>query len=202
MSMKTWAVALCAILALAGCSRTWEVNYDQNINPDVSQDWRVETIVSVVPESLTVSDSNTYAPSGDIVWWGEPFGDRREQVARIFDEGIAAGTADLNGDRPVRITATVERFHAVTPAAVAAAPAAVHNIRYRIQVFDVATSLPLTANVPITADLEAYVGAAAMASAIRGEDQRVRIVNHIAEVTRGWIGSGPDQRRTFRSIGR
>ena len=108
----------------------------------------------------------------------------------------------MDGTNPVTITATVERFHAVTPAAVAGAPAAVHNIRFRLQVFDAATAEPLTDSVEIVADLEAYVGSAAMASAIRGEDQRSRIVTHLTDVTRGWLGYGPDQRRTFQSIGK
>ena len=39
-------------------------------------------------------------------------------------------------------------------------------------------------------------------AAIEGNTQRVRIVDHIARVTAGWFGMGPDQRRKFTSIGR
>lgn len=202
MGLRAWITGLCAVLMLAGCSREWVVDYPSDVSADVSRDWRLAAVIAVVPDTLKVSNSNTYAPGGDIVWWGEPFGDRRAQVARIFDEAISAGAGELNGAQPVTITATVERFHAVTPAAVAAAPAAVHNIKFRLQVFDAATAEPLTEPVPIVADLEAYVGSAAMASAIRGEDQRSRIVEHLTAITRGWLGFGPDQRRTFQSIGR
>ena len=45
-------------------------------------------------------------------------------------------------------------------------------------------------------------GAAAVTAAMQGDTQRVRIVNHLARVTRGWLGVGPDQRRTFTSFGR
>ena len=202
MGVRAWALGLCAIVVLSACSRQWEVSYPQDVNPEVSRDWQLAAVVAVVPDTLKVSNNNTYAPGGDIVWWGEPYGDRRVQVAQIFDEAVSAGAAEMDGANPVTITATVERFHAVTPAAVAAAPAAVHNIRFRLQVFDAATAEPLTDSVEIVADLEAYVGSAAMASAIRGEDQRSRIVAHLTEVTRGWLGYGPDQRRTFQSIGR
>lgn len=202
MGAKAWAIGLCAVLVLSGCSREWSVSYPQDIDPDVSRDWQLASVISVVPDTLKVNENNTYAPSGDIVWWGEPYGDRRLQVAQIFDEAVSAGAAELDGSRPVTITATVERFHAVTPAAVAAAPAAVHNIEFSLQVFDAESAVPLTEPVPITADLEAYVGSAAMASAIRGEDQRSRIVMHLTDVTRGWLGYGPDQRRNFKSVGR
>jgi hypothetical protein len=202
MAVKTWLVGFCAILMLAGCSREWRVDYPQDIEAEVSREWRLAAVVSVVPDTLRVSNSNSYAPGGDIVWWGEPYGDRRAQVARIFEEAVRAGASELQGERPVTVTATVQRFHAVTPAAVAAAPAAVHNIIFRIQVFDTRTAEALTEPVEIEADLEAYVGTAAMASAIRGEDQRTRIVSHLTAIIRGWLGYGPDQRRTFQSIGR
>ncbi len=187
---------------LAGCSGTWEVSYDDNLDPDVTRNWRLDETLIVVPEKLTVSNANTFAPNADIVWHGEPFGNRRAQVASILREGIRRGAGDLKGKRDVTIAATLVHFHAVTPAAVARAPAAGHNIAYEVQVIDSKTGTPLTERQLIQADLEAFVGAAAVASAINGESQKVRIVNHLARVTRGWLGFGPDQRRRFSSVGR
>ena len=202
MTIKTWALGLLALFTLSACGGEWGVRYEQTVPADVSRDWRLEEVISVVPDDLKVNENNTFAPGGDIVWWGEPFGDRRAQVAKIFDEGVTAGASALDGSRPVTITTNVSRFHAVTPAAVARAPGAVHNIVYTMQVSDTSTGEPLTALVEFTADLEAYVGDAAVAAAIEGRSQRVRIVDHIAAVTRGWLGLGPDQRRTFQSFGR
>lgn len=187
---------------LAGCAGQWKVDYAASPDPAVSRTWRLKEVIAIVPDSLKVSNANTFAPSGDIVWHGEPFGDRRAQVAKIFEEAISLGARELQGARPVTITAEVQRFHGVTPAAVARAPSAVHSIRYLIQVRDAATGSPLTEKVEIEADLEAYVGAAAIAAAIGGDTERVRVVSHIANVTRGWLGFGPDQRRTFSGIGR
>ena len=82
------------------------------------------------------------------------------------------------------------------------APAAVHNIKYVAQVFDAETGEPLTEPESIAADLEAFVGASAVTAALEGNTQRVRIVNHLARVNRGWLGIGPDQRRTFSGLGR
>ncbi len=202
MGVKAWAIALCAILVLAGCSRTWQVAYDEPIDGEVSSDWQLAAVIVVVPDTLSVSENNRYAPRADIVWWGEPAGDRRVQVARILDEAVGDAASQLSGSQRVTVTATLERFHAVTPAAVARAPSAVHNIRFRLQVFDAQTSAPLTEPTTIEADLEAYTGEAATASAVRGEDQRTRIVTHLTKVVSGWLGNGPDQRRTFESMGR
>jgi hypothetical protein len=187
---------------LAGCSSQWNVDYTDGIDPAISKNWNVRRVQVIVPESLTVSDANTYAPNADIVWHGDLSGDRRKQVADILRQGLAAGATSLDGPRAVAISARLEHFHAVTPAAVARAPAAVHNIAYVIQVFDNQTGDPITQPERIEADLEAYVGSAAITAAIQGQTQRVRIIDHIANVTRGWLGAGPDPRRTFSSIGR
>lgn len=187
---------------LAGCGGTWKVAYDQGLSANVTRGWHVHGISVDVPSTLSVSESNTFAPNADIVWHGEPLGNRRAQVASIIREGIRNGTSGLNGRRGVNIGARLVHFHAVTPAAVSRAPGAVHNIAYQIQVQDQRTGEPLSDVETIQADLEAYVGSAAVTAAINGQTQRVRIVNHLALVTRGWLGIGPDQRRSFDGIGR
>lgn len=195
-------VAAAAFAFLAGCSGQWNVDYDDGVEAGVSKSWHLHRVQVIIPDELTVSDANTYAPNADIVWHGDLSGDRREQVASILRDGLTKGASSLNGPRGIAISARLEHFHAVTPAAVARAPAAVHNIAYTIQVFDDVTGAAITQPERIEADLEAYVGSAAIAAAIQGQSQRVRIVDHIANVTRGWLGAGPDQRRTFQSIGR
>ena len=120
----------------------------------------------------------------------------------IVEDGIRAGSIGLPGDRDVTILARVQHFHAVTPAAIARSPGAVHNVAYRVQVFDSKTAEPLTEAQNIQADLEAFVGDAAIVAEIQGQGQRVRLVDHISKVTAGWLGIGFDQRRVFDSIGR
>ena len=191
-----------AALLLGGCAGRWRVAYDQGVDPAMSKGWRLKDVRVVIPSELTVSHANTFAPNADIVWHGEPFGNRGAQVAAILREGVTLGARELRGSRRVTVEARLAQFHAVTPAAIARAPAAVHNISYTLQVFDARSGAALTKRELIQADLEAYVGAAAVAAAINGNSQRLRIVNHIGRVTRGWLGLGTDQRRTFDSVGR
>lgn len=201
MHRRNLLLGAAALVGLAGCSQ-WQVDYQTGLDPALTRTWLLDDVIVTAPDDLRVNENNTYAPSGDIVWHGEPYGDRRAQVAKIVEEGIRAGASDLGGAIPVVIVARVEQFHAVTPAAVARAPSAVHNIDYVIQVLDARDAQPLTAQQNIEADLEAYTGNAAIAAAVSGQSQRVRIVDHIARVTRGWLGFGPDQRRSFTSMGR
>ena len=190
------------MLGLAACGTNWTIDYDTGVDAQVSKTWHVHNIRVTVPDSLTVSNNNTFAPNADIVWHGEPQGNRRAQVSAILREGISRGTRGLRGPRGVDISVSLRHFHAVTPAAVARAPGAVHNISYVAQVFDNATGKAVTEPEVISADLEAYVGDAAVIAAIQGQTQRVRIVDHLTRVTRGWLGTGPDPRARFSGVGR
>ncbi len=187
---------------LAGCGGRWSTDFDAPLPGEVSRGWTVARVEVAVPPELSVSDSNLIAPRADIVWHGDPAGDRRAQVAAVIRDGVLQGTSDLAGPRPVAIGVTLSRFHAVTPRAVSAAPSAVHDIVYTMQVFDAETATPLTPATRIMADLEALTGSAAVVAAQEGRTQKARIRSHIAQVTRAWLGIGPDVRRTFVSLGR
>ena len=75
---------------------------------------RVSSFTVVVPETLTVSEQNTYDPSTDIVWRGDPFGDRFPQVQAIVESGVQKGISKLTGDVPVTLDIVVWRFHSQT----------------------------------------------------------------------------------------
>ena len=202
MHRRTVLVAFAALIGLVGCAGNWKVDYDAGVGEDVSRNWRVADIQVRVPDELTLSENNSLAPNADIVWHGEERGDRKAQVKAILDEAFAAAVSDMNGQTPVILVARLGHFHAVTPAAVSRAPAAVHNMSFAVRIFDAKTHEPLTESEWVRADLEAYVGASAVTAALEGNTQRVRIVRHLTAVMRGWLGVGPDQRREFHSIGR
>ena len=199
--MRNKLLSLCLVL-LAGCSGSWKTDYETGIETSVSKAWNVREVVVSIPSDLTTTETNTYAPNADIVWHGDPLGDRRQQVAAIMQNGIALGARTLRGRQSVNLSVTLQEFHALTPIARSQAPSAVHNISYIIQVFDRRTGEPLTEPELIRADLEAYVGEAAFEAFTQGETQKVRITRHLKEVTASWLGAGPDVRRTFNSTGR
>ncbi|MEM8631737.1 MAG: DUF6778 family protein [Pseudomonadota bacterium] len=199
---KSVIAAVLAMVLLAGCAGRFETDYPTAAPSDVVATWALGNVRVALPQDLDVNEANTFAPRGDIVWHGDPTtGDRRAQVESIVEDGVRKGASGLSGTDPVSIGVTVMRFHAVTPRAVNSAPGAVHNVVFSAQVFD-STGAPLTAPTVIQADLEAFVGSAAVVAAQEGQTQRVRITDHIAAVTAAWLGIGPDVRRSFRSWGR
>ncbi len=190
-----------AALALVGCT-TIRVDYADGVSADVSRSWNVTDVTVTIPDTLTVSERNSYAPDADIVWYGDPPGDRRAQVEQVLKDGLLAGTSVLMGNRPVVLRTQLIEFHAVTPRSVARAPGAIHNISFFAWIEDAGTGERITEPEVINADLEAFVGAAAIIAVQQGQTQKVRIEAHLAEVIQGWLGAGPDPRKAVRAIGR
>ncbi len=205
MSAKLAAAALSGFLALTGCGGTngWETSYGDVVPPEAASNWRINSVEVIVPETLTVSEENSYAPDADIVWRGDPPGDRHAQVDEILTEAVKKGATGLKGSQPVNLVIEVVTFHAVTEKTrYGLENAGVHNITFTAQVVDARTGAPLTPKDTIRADLIAFSGDEALAAEARGETQRKRIVNHVANVIAGWLGVGSDVRGSFMRAGR
>ena len=142
---------------------------------------RVEEIKVSVPSTLIVSELNSYYPPGDIVWRGDPHGDRYEQVKAIFEDGLARGTADLKGDVPVILDVEVERFHSVTEKT-RYSIGGVHSIRFKLAIRDANTGELLREPSVVKADLNAYGGQRAIEAEQQGQTQKVRVTDHLSNV--------------------
>lgn len=202
---KFRTLLLCATVALAGCVgvRTFETSYDEPVSAQVSRGWSVVDVAVSVPDSLTVSEEHTYEPDADIVWREDPIGDRHPQVAAIMKAAIARGASGLKGQRPVRIEATMSRFHALTfeSEALNVAGVGVHNVNFTIKVVDARTGAVLAGPTDIDASLPALTGAEMIKARVRGESQKSQISAHVAATIAGWLGIGPDQRDSFVRAG-
>lgn len=188
-----------ALLGLASCSSAFLVDYTP-VTPEVSRSWSVEAINVAVPSELTVNATNYMIPSEDIVWYGEQVGDKRHQVAAILKDGLVEGSAPLRGSVPVIWDVELIKFHALTPKAFYHAPSGtgVESVRFKITVIDARTRTVLVPEQIIAADGPARVAAD---EGSRGYAERRRIVQKIAETTRGWLGIGYDNRRSFQRLG-
>lgn len=201
--LKPAFLAVGLALSVAGCAGSnWETAYEQ-VDPAQSANWRLAAVDVSAPETLTTSEVNSYTPDFDIVWHGEPYGDRRAQAAAIVTEGIERGARSaLNGRENVRIVATITQFHAITPKVRGMDDVGVHNIQYTVQVFDARSGAALTEPQNIKAEFPALVGKAGDEADAAGNTQRVQIVNHIAAVTQNWLGKGADPRGKYSRLGR
>lgn len=142
-----------------------------------------------VPRSLKVSEANRYLPGGDIVWRGDPPGDRHAQVAAILDEGLGRGVSGMPvGAVPVVLDVELTRFHALSEKA-RYTIGGVHAIQFTYTLRDPATGAALTEPTFVKADFRALGGQKAIAAERQGITQKVRITGHLAHVIREELGS-------------
>jgi len=141
----------------------------------------VRNVTIRVPDTLEVSEQNRYYPSGDIVWRGDPPGDRRLQVKAIFEEGIGRGAATLTGPSVVDLDIEVLRFHALTQKA-RYSIGGVHSIKFAVTLINPETGELLGPARIVQADLKAFGGEGAIQAEEQGFNQKYRITNHLANV--------------------
>lgn len=141
----------------------------------------VAAVTVSVPDSLRVSEANMFYPVADIVWRGEPRGDRHEQVRAIFEEAFAAGTQTLHQGRAVVVSIVVDRFHCLTEKA-RYTVGGVHSLKFSLTVRDAATGELLDGPRVVVADIKASGGAIAVQEEADGITQRIVILQRLQDV--------------------
>lgn len=172
-----------AAVSLSACMgsdiATREMPLDQALaTPNLTAMVPAYNLVSVdvtVPAELSVSEANRYYPVADIVWRGDPMGDRHQQIKAIMDQGFANAAADMNDGRAVKVDVVVKRFHSLTEKA-RFTVGGVHNVIFDMTVYDAETGELVIPIEQVEMDLPAYGGTRAMDAERRGETQKVRLV--------------------------
>jgi hypothetical protein len=149
----------------------------------VPRDYALADVVVSVPERLTVSEANGYMPIADIVWRGDPLGDRRAQIAAIMKTAFETGAGYLDGARPVIAEIEIRRWHSITERA-RYTTGGRHNIDFILTVRDAASGEVLEAPRLVDADLPALGGQAAIRAEQMGMGQKVRLTAHLGMVAR------------------
>ncbi len=142
--------------------------------PVPAPSYNVTAVNVVVPTTFTVSEANSYKPRADIVWRGDPMGNRYDQVATLMQNAISAGVAGMDGTRDVILNIQVERFHALTEKA-RYTVGGTHDIRFMLSVVDVETGVVLDGPRLVVSELAALGGRTAIQAEANGQTQKVRI---------------------------
>lgn len=201
MTILKTVTALGLVAGLSACGATQGVSRNQPLDVpgmaggtvDVAsalRDINVNSFRMVVPESLSVSESNGYYPIADIVWRGDPLGNRQQQISDIFTTAFEGGAAQLSGARPVDVQVVLARFHSVTDRT-RWTVGGTHSIRFYLTVRDAATGAIMIDRQYIEADLPAFGGGDAFRAEQRGETQKVRVTAHLTNVLRDVIRGLP-----------
>ncbi len=186
MKMKTPAIVLVLTLVLSACSPGGGGGlFNASAGPaktvDVTQlpSMRVVGVTITVPKTLTVSEADTYKPVADIVWRGDPYGDRYAQIKAIFEDGIGRGVRALQGDLPVVVHIEVRKFHALTERT-RYSIGGTHAIDFLLSVTNGRTGEVIIPPYLVRSKLRGYGGEQALAAERIGLTQKVRITAHLA----------------------
>jgi hypothetical protein len=149
--------------------------------PVSSTPYQVAGVSILVPDSLRVSEANVFYPIADIVWRGEPRGDRHVQVQNIFAEAMGRVSGNLTSGRPVLVEVEVTRFHCLTEKT-RYTVGGTHSLHFNLTLRDAATGAVIEGPRAVIADVKASGGSIAVAEEAQGLTQRVVVVNRLAEV--------------------
>lgn len=178
-------LAVATALTLSACATTEtvsrSVSHDYSVARTTPVDFQVEDINVTVPSRLRVSEANLFYPIADIVWRGDVMGNRHEQVAAIFEEGMARGAKSVRGHDKVVVDVQVLRFHSLTERA-RYTVGGVHSIKFVMTVRDAHTGDAIMETKVVRADLDGFGGSRAIAADHNGMTQKVRITAHLAQV--------------------
>lgn len=141
----------------------------------------VVDVVITVPTSLRVSEADTWYPNADVVWRGEPRGNRLDQVARIFEEASSRGTSRLKSGLPVIAEVEVTRFHCVTEKT-RNSIGGTHSMQFMLTIRHAETGEVLDGPRLVIADTKAAGGSKAIAEDYAGRTQRVVVVERLTQV--------------------
>ena len=136
-----------------------------------------------VPQSLRVSEANVFYPIADIVWRGEPIGNRHTQVASIFREAATKATVAMTKGPQVVVDLEVTRFHSVTEKT-RYTVGGTHSMHFQLTVLDAQTGAIIDGPRAIVADVKAAGGAQAVAEEQMGRTQRVVVVERLMAALR------------------
>ena len=162
----------------------------------------VTDIRVTVPDSLKVSEANSFYPGGDIVWREDPPGDRHAQVGKIVENALRKGVEAMEpGVVPAVLDVEVTRFHALSEKT-RYSIGGVHAIQFTIVLRNPETGIAYGPPHFVKADFRGLGGQAAIAAEARGVTQKVRITERLAHVIQAELsGEGGYQATNLGLIG-
>lgn len=147
----------------------------------LQRNYSVAEVTYSVPQDISVSEGNGYYPTTDVVWRGDPIGDRPAQIGAMFEEAIARNQPNLQGELPVIVDLTLIRFHGVTERT-RFSVGGVYDIKFDMTIRDALTGFVIEPPRRIHVDLAAPGGIGAILAEQRGQTEKVRVTDFLTIV--------------------
>ena len=197
--MKLVKVTTAAVLAasLAACSSPDFASRNAPLDvpalagstQELQRSYSVTQMNFGAPTDLNISEGNGYYPFADVVWRGDPIGDRVEQIAAMFQTALDRNADDISGTIPVTVDLQLVRFHGVTERT-RFSVGGVYNIKFMMTVRHAETGAVIEEPRLVVANLSAPGGAAAIMAEQRGQTEKVRVTDFLTQVMRDELTGG------------
>lgn len=172
------------MFVLAACSGG--LMQQGTLRPDIQRSYDLQGLrFSALPD-LTVSEQESFYPTADVVWRGDPSGDRIAQIGAMFETAVARNRAVLNGDVPVDIAVTLVRFHGVTNRT-RYTVGGVYHVVFDLTVLDARTSAVIEPARRVVGALDAPGGTTAVQLDESGQTQKVRVTDFLTGLLRAQL---------------
>ncbi|MBO6853383.1 MAG: hypothetical protein JJ872_06410 [Marivivens sp.] len=186
--MVRFIALLTLALGIAGCTTTVDTAsratpLDMPLTADAGsfqRSYAVQDVQVMVPESLSVSEANSYYPIADIVWRGDLFGDRHQQIELMFENAASLGAETLEGDIPVIVQVVISRFHGVTERTRFSVGGSYHMV-FDMTVLNAETGVVIEGPRTIDLNLAAPGGQAAIELERMGQTEKVRVTTFLTQ---------------------
>lgn len=151
--------------------------------PDVTRDYRLAGLNFATLPGLQVSEANSYYPQADIVWRGDPSGDRVAQIEALFVEAARRNmTTDVkDSNRAVAMDVTLVRFHGLTNRT-QFSTGGVYNIIFDLAIRDAGTGEVIEPARRVVANLDAWGGNTNAQLEAQGITQKMRVTDFLTTV--------------------
>ncbi len=167
--------------ALAACAPVMLPQGDPR--PDVERNYRLVGLQFAALPDLRVSEANNYYPQADIVWRGDPVGDRIAQIEALFTEAARRNMSQdiKNSDRRVVLDVTLVRFHGLTRRT-QFSTGGVYNIIFDLAIRDAGTGAVIEPARRVVANLDAWGGNTNAQLEEQGITQKIRVTDFLTTV--------------------
>lgn len=191
--MKRLVFAIAILTGLAGCGGSNvldmvpafdSTSHEDGLTPEQSAAIQkaVTAFEIVVPDTLRVSEADTLFPRADLVWRGDPPGERHEQVAAIFTDAaktvVGPSTKAKSG---LILVIEVTRFHGLTERA-RYSFGGNYSLRFDVTLRDAATGAVVAGQRNVKADTRASGGIRALSDDLKGRTEKVVVTERLVNV--------------------
>lgn len=144
----------------------------------LERDYSLESMTFSTLEGITVSEEEIFYPGGDVVWRGDPPGDRLLQIQAMFEEAASRNIAALNGSVPIDIDVVLVRFHGVSNRTLYTI-GGVYHIVFDLTIRAAGTDVALEPTRRVAGQLDAPGGELAARNEAAGQTQKVRVTDYL-----------------------